>query len=60
MRKLAQERGVQLVLPVDVVVAHSLDDGVGCCTVPVTLGCCSNERPCVPEGRTPVRGWCVL
>jgi hypothetical protein len=48
---LAQQRGVKLVLPVDVVVARSLHDDVGCCTVPVTPGCCSSDCPCVPDGR---------
>jgi hypothetical protein len=43
------------VLPVDVVVARSLDDGVGCCTVPVTPDCCRHDSPCVPEGRP--EGW---
>lgn len=55
MRQLAQQRGVKLVLPVDVVVARSLDDGVGCCTVPVTPDCCRHDSPCVPEGRP--EGW---
>lgn len=50
MRQLAKERGVQLVLPVDVVVARRLSDDEGCCTVPVTLGCCTQECPCVPKG----------
>jgi hypothetical protein len=50
MRQLARERGVQLLLPQDVVVAYSLNDDAGCCTVPLTLGCCSAEAPCVPHG----------
>eukprot|EP00878_Enallax_costatus_P015074 GHUV01015784.1.p1 GENE.GHUV01015784.1~~GHUV01015784.1.p1 ORF type:complete len:434 (+),score=93.64 GHUV01015784.1:211-1512(+) len=50
MRQLALERGVQLLLPQDVVVARSLDDDHGCCTVPLTQDCCSSTAPCVPEG----------
>mgnify|MGYP001810962414 FL=1 len=49
---------MQLVLPVDVVVARSLNDDVGCCTVPVVVGCCSHDCPCVPEGRDPSNGKC--
>jgi hypothetical protein len=50
MRLLAKERGVQLLLPLDAVVARSLDDDCGCCTVPLTVDCCSPESPCVPKG----------
>lgn len=50
LRVLAAQRGVQLLLPEDVVVARSMDDDCGCCTVPLTLNCCSQESPCVPPG----------
>lgn len=50
MRKLAQQRGVQLLLPQDVVVARSLDDDHGCCVVTLTVDCCSSTAPCIPEG----------
>eukprot|EP00879_Flechtneria_rotunda_P032612 GHRR01035854.1.p1 GENE.GHRR01035854.1~~GHRR01035854.1.p1 ORF type:complete len:221 (+),score=62.36 GHRR01035854.1:593-1255(+) len=50
MRQLARDCGVQLLLPQDAVVARSLDDECGCCTVPLTPTCCSSAAPCVPEG----------
>ncbi|KAF8068321.1 pgk [Scenedesmus sp. PABB004] len=50
MRGAAAARGVRLLLPRDAVVARSLDDDRGCCTVPLTRGCCSADAPCVPAG----------
>lgn len=50
MRERAAARGVKLLLPQDVVVAQSLDDDHGCCTVPLTVSCCTPDAPCVPVG----------
>jgi hypothetical protein len=50
MRECAAARGVKLLLPRDIVVARSLDDDHGCCTVPLTVSCCTPEAPCVPNG----------
>ncbi|WIA38673.1 hypothetical protein OEZ86_001979 [Tetradesmus obliquus] len=50
MRESAAARGVKLLLPRDIVVARSLDDDCGCCTVPLTVSCCTPEAPCVPNG----------
>jgi hypothetical protein len=50
MLDTAAARGVELLLPCDVVVARDWEDDEGCCTVELTRTCCSKERPCVPAG----------
>jgi hypothetical protein len=50
MESAAKARGVELLLPCDVLVARNWEDEGCCCTVPLTPTCCSKERPCVPEG----------
>ena len=52
MEVAAKARGVDLLLPCDVVVARTWEDDKGCCTVPLTTTCCSKEKPCVPEGES--------
>ncbi len=50
MIAMAQERGVQLLLPVDVRVSKSLDAALGMTVTDLTMTCCSRERPCLPPG----------
>lgn len=50
MEAAAAAAGVRLLLPVDALVSASLDFPADPFTVPLVLGCCSDEAPCVPEG----------
>lgn len=50
MEAAAHAAGVQLLLPCDALVSHSLDGPVDARIVPLTVGCCSTDAPCVPTG----------
>lgn len=44
----AKARGVQLLLPGDVLVSRSLSEPADPRVVPLTLTCCTAEQPCIP------------
>lgn len=48
MEAAAVAAGVKLLLPCDALVSRSLDAPVDCHVVPLTVGCCTADRPCVP------------
>lgn len=50
MVETAAARGVQLVLPCDVIVSGSADEPQDVRTIPLTSTCCSPEAPCLPPG----------
>lgn len=49
MIEQAKARGVQLLLPSDVLISHSLSAAEETRVVPLTLTCCSVEQPCIPS-----------
>ena len=50
MIEYARQRGVQLLLPRDVVVSASLDGAQDVRTVDLAPGCCTADAPCIPAG----------
>lgn len=50
MISAAEAKGVQMLLPSDVVVSDDLDASVNCRVVQLEVGCCTDQRPCVPAG----------
>ena len=56
MAALAEERGVRLLLPIDVRVSKSLDIPLEMEVTDLTQRCCTLDKPCIPagEGRGPL------
>jgi hypothetical protein len=50
MIRLAEERGVELLLPCDVRVSYSLDQPLDLALSDLTTTCCSPDKPCLPKG----------
>ncbi len=50
MLHLARQKGVQMLLPVDVRVSTSLDRAQDLHTTLLTRSCCSLDAPCIPFG----------
>jgi len=46
----ARRRGVRLLLPVDVTVGDTLDPGASTRAVPLAVGCCTPDAPCIAPG----------
>ena len=50
MVALAEQRGVRLLLPLDVRVSDSLDAPRNQSVTDLTRKCCSPDKPCIPAG----------
>ena len=50
MVALAEQKGVRLLLPLDVRVSDSLDASLNQTVTDLTRSCCSPEKPCIPGG----------
>lgn len=50
MVALAGQKGVRLLLPLDVRVSDSLDTSLNQTVTDLTRSCCSPEKPCIPGG----------
>ncbi len=55
MMEKARAKGVQLLLPQDVVVSSSLEAAADVRTIDLSPGCCSADSPCIPAGGLAVR-----